>query len=687
MPRKDTHFCTKWYTQLDSTKKPCSRWLKPGKTTSTFLCTVCNEEKSCKNGGWSDVYKHSQRLKHLQCLKDVTQSGQICITSTSSSSSMQINTTHEHILTFDEKVLRAETCWALATAKHGLSYNFSQHVQELFSQMFSDSNIAKTFSLKPRKLSYILSHGTGHYFTKTMLQDLIKAPAFTLIFDETVIVGVRKQLDLHFRYWCERKQEIAVRYYKSIFLGHATAEIVFRKIIDSLRADGVDLTKMLMLGRDNPNVNKTIEKLMDQQIRIERDKQSPSTIKSTIGLIDIGSCPLHLIHNSFKIGIGQTNWPIEEFLNNLVFWFNRSPSRREDYRNVAKHLSSKPGRFIRRFTLTRWLDIGPILERVIDQWTNLIVYFSEFIPNKDQISMKNQRYLQITAALQSKSLLIRLHFLVFLHNHVYQQILVWLQQTQPLIHLLYDECEQLIRRLFSCFIREDLIKHKSIDAFMNISYYSQENQKCDATINIGETTRRYLHELSVEEKQEFFHTTRTIYFSITEELLRTLPLTNDLLRHLQCLHPSMRDSETAYISIMNIARSLPYIIHPADIDRIQAEWYLYQNENLPKDWYEKTHGCHSIDHYWRNIFSLKTNAGAEKYVGLMKLVKCVLALSHGNADVERGFSENGFLLSDDRSLLSDESINGLRATRDGVKYFGNGKPHDVPITKNLLDCV
>ncbi|CAF1689331.1 unnamed protein product, partial [Adineta ricciae] len=42
---------------------------------------------------------------------------------------------------------------------------------------------------------------------------------------------------------------------------------------------------------------------------------------------------------------------------------------------------------------------------------------------------------------------------------------------------------------------------------------------------------------------------------------------------------------------------------------------------------------------------------------------------------------------DDRSLLSDESINGLRATRDGVKYFGNGKPHDVPITKNLLDCV
>ena len=62
-------------------------------------------------------------------------------------------------------------------------------------------------------------------------------------------------------------------------------------------------------------------------------------------------------------------------------------------------------------------------------------------------------------------------------------------------------------------------------------------------------------------------------------------------------------------------------------------------------------------------------------------------MSHGNADVERGFSENAFLLTDDRSLLSDASINGLRATRDGVAFFGNGKPHEVPITKALVDFV
>lgn len=270
MPKKLTSFCTKWYQKLDATKKPCSRWLKPGKAMGTFLCIVCNEEKSCKNGGWSDVYKHSQRPKHLQRLKDVIESGQLISTT---SSLLQINTNHEYILTSDEKITRAEAYWAMATAKLGFSYNSSQYIQELFSQMFSDSNIAKEFSMKPRKLSYILSHGTGYYFTKLMLNDLMKAPAFTLIFDETITVGVKKQLDLYFRYWCERKHAIVVRYYKSIFLGHATAEIIFRNIIDALRADGIDITKILMLGRDNPNVNKTIEKMMDREIRLEREKR------------------------------------------------------------------------------------------------------------------------------------------------------------------------------------------------------------------------------------------------------------------------------------------------------------------------------------------------------------------------------------------------------------------------------
>lgn len=50
----------------------------------------------------------------------------------------------------------------------------------------------------------------------------------------------------------------------------------------------------------------------------------------------------------------------------------------------------------------------------------------------------------------------------------------------------------------------------------------------------------------------------------------------------------------------------------------------------------------------------------------MKVVKTALILGHGNAEVERGFPESGKSVSDDRVRLSYTSINGIRATTDGL---------------------
>lgn len=46
-----------------------------------------------------------------------------------------------------------------------------------------------------------------------------------------------------------------------------------------------------------------------------------------------------------------------------------------------------------------------------------------------------------------------------------------------------------------------------------------------------------------------------------------------------------------------------------------------------------------IDHYYLSIFSLKYCLGPEKFPELRKLIQAVLVLPHGNADVERGFSQ------------------------------------------------
>ncbi|CAF2538624.1 unnamed protein product [Rotaria sp. Silwood2] len=183
----DTSFSSKWLQKTDSTGKLCSIWLRPGKEKTTFMCTVCNIELSCANGGWTNVKNHAERSKHMQHLKDVMESRQL-IYSTTSLPSTSINSTEkqsshtnssistnklsfvvlnnntDRALTHDKKVTRAECYWAMATAHLGFSYASSKNIPELFTLMFPDSKIAADYAMKDRKLSYVISHGTGHFF-------------------------------------------------------------------------------------------------------------------------------------------------------------------------------------------------------------------------------------------------------------------------------------------------------------------------------------------------------------------------------------------------------------------------------------------------------------------------------------------------------------------------------------------
>ncbi|CAF0722491.1 unnamed protein product [Rotaria sp. Silwood1] len=107
--------------------------------------------------------------------------------------------------THDEKVVRSECIRAMATSQLGFSYNSSQFLPEIFWYMFSDSSIAADYSLRPRKLSYVISHGTSYYFTSELIKNIRKAHGFSLLFDESTIAGVRRQLDIFFLYWAETK--------------------------------------------------------------------------------------------------------------------------------------------------------------------------------------------------------------------------------------------------------------------------------------------------------------------------------------------------------------------------------------------------------------------------------------------------------------------------------------------------
>ena len=97
-------------------------------------------------------------------------------------------------------------------------------------------------------------------------------------------------MDLCIHYWDVNKNRAAIRYFDSLFLGHATANDL-KSSFTSLLNDQI-LSKVVQVSMDDPKINlRFLDQLIDQ-LEIQLDKS----------LLDVGSCGLHVVHGAFQNG-------------------------------------------------------------------------------------------------------------------------------------------------------------------------------------------------------------------------------------------------------------------------------------------------------------------------------------------------------------------------------------------------
>jgi len=180
---------------------------------------------------------------------------------------------------------------------------------------------------------------------------------------------------------------------------------------------------------------------------------------------------------------------------------------------------------------------------------------------------------------------------------------------------------------------------------------------------------------------------RGFYNASVGHLLSRLPFENQLLYDVRILNPKHRTDAGCLKSVERLAQKFCQ----SDYDTILDEWKLYQQEtNVPSILVSSTDNdsqkCSKrVDRYWNEISALKTAADKPKYAHLTKLVRVLVVIPHGNADVERGLSVAKRSLTDDRANLSIESIIANRVVKDAAKFHDPGlmRPERIPLTREL----
>ena len=674
-------------------------------------CKICRKNFSISNMGLGQVLSHAESAKHVSLVTNLKgqtkfrveknpctqtlESGTVSEPSTSSTTSTTEaahSTTADVVLvspalksgkgwiplTLDEKVKKAEILLVMKLTASNYSFNSYADISDICKIAFADSDIAQHMKLGSTKASYLIVHGLAPYFQSYFLRDMRAGIGYyTLYFDETTTRQVKKQMDIHVAYWSPLFNRVIGLYLDSKFLGHADAVTVKSVIEEFLEEKNLDPHKLLQCSMDGPAVNLSFLKKFNESL----------LSKGILPVIDIGTCSLHPVHTSFTKGLSKLSFDVDQFSNDIFFWFKLSAGRREDYAEVQiEELMEQSGQYFVRPVSSRWLSLGPVCERLIEQYPAMTTYFLKAFPGKtiNKAACAGDRYKRIRAALEDESTIVYLNFVAFLASNMTEFIKLF-QRSEPLVHILYDKLNELIRRMMYKFLKSDVVKDKEGEDVVAIDCNDGNNWLPLKEMDIGMATRLAVSKVKKDKtRQELRLSFRQCLKQIATYMQTALPVQNPVLRDLRCLQPSARKLEETKSTVFRLCQHLKKITRMNDMcDRVQAEWLMYMFDHSLDPAHTEYEKSGNICQYWVTVSEVPDGMGGKKYVNVAHVAKAALTLSHSNAIPERGFSVNNALLGKDSLSLSEKTIVAERTVKDAIRIFGGVTA--VPVNKDMID--
>lgn len=530
--------------------------------------------------------------------------------------------------------------------------------------MFPDNEVIKKMQLERTKIGYLVSFGLAPHFKKQLLDEVKVCSSFVISFDESLNkVSQNQQMDLVVRFWSREKNEVATRYFTSAFLTKATALDLLSAFLAAV--DCLELNRLLQISMDGPNVNKKF--LRDLEDHLAND------LKIESKMINLGSCGLHTVHCAFKGSINTTGWSIIEFLRALYYFFKDHPARRGTF---MRHTGSTV--FPKKFCEIRWLENEDVAQKALEMIPHLKKYVSCLEEEKSKPITKGFR--SIEEHLKDPLLGAKLCFFKTLAADV-QPFLTEFQSNEPLSPCLYTSLRNLVLKEMERFVLPEKVSLsvKVLQKSENFKVSSKVDVGIGAKCEIGKNKDN----VTMLQVNTFKQECKNALKCFVEKMLNKSPLWMEATKLITSLDPPIASSNLGVerFEKLVILLSNNNLISSQLAEKALNEFRSICSSEEMKNFkrVEKTDSGQKIryrlDHFWIDL--LKRKGLAES--ALETVVKKVLILSHGNAQVERGFSVNKECLMDN---MKESSLVSVRTVHDTVQLYGEvGK---VPITKSLI---
>ena len=269
----------------------------------------------------------------------------------------------------------------------------------------------------------------------------------------------------------------------------------------------------MCLGVDNTSVNIG----RHNSLIVEIEKKNPDCM--------LMGCPCHIAHNIASHGTKvfckalNDNFNVEDFLVDLYFHFDWSSKRKNLFAEYCSFCDQEYAKII-KFHSVRWLGLSECLTRTLRLFPSLRSYFlSQDAGIKDQ---ENTSRLERLVKLFSNPMLeIYCNFLNASLPYLIN-LNLFLQRTDPVIHLMYDALFDTSCMLLGRFMKPEFVKMYRDGKLTTSDVENSDNylNSDDMFVGVARNPLEYLYddgEISQKQHDQFlnacliFHKTCFLY--------------------------------------------------------------------------------------------------------------------------------------------------------------------------------
>lgn len=538
------------------------------------------------------------------------------------------------------------------------------HLSEVISKSFHDSEIAKSFSCKRTKAAAVTYNVLKPNFEAEMLLDLrscqnikTRSPMFSVIIDETTDVTTTSTMAVVTKYYSEKSLQVKTKFLCLVELQRADAQSLFDTLAKALTDANLNIQHAIGFGADTTNV------MFGEQggiiAKIRHVNPHCMFIKCVCH-----STALSVSHAS-KHTIPRA---INQIVQEVYGYFSHSSKRQREFIEFQDFVGTDHHKLLRHYEI-RWLSLHACIKRILDQWDALKLFFqAQFLEDRN-----------ISAEFLCNSLNDKIHKLYFFALDYILQIVnklnIIFQGDFTTVHRAFKDIFEAYTCLLSCYMKANYLKTTdplAIDPKSAVNFLPLKDIYLG--VNVSTEIDRISTDVNMKPGiQTFLQRMQSFVSELGSQLKARLPLSN-LFKDLQFLDPQHVVYKD-FTSTISVAKRFPNIVDESSIQNVDDELRQIKFDKNVKDLLESGGSTNStvlsVDEFWGAIGKMLDANGATKYPNIVNFAKALLSFPMSNASCERIFSKVNLTKTNIRNRFLTQHVSAIITTKEGIKEHGD----------------